>query len=251
MKKLTCILAVMLMLCLCTIAYAADPVTLDITALDYQTGKAVSKTYVNNELFLLKVDIGIPRFFDLTDMELIIDLDGVELDTNDLRLEAGTYYLSGIVTDQPAALRITVKDKAYDNATTAEELYNALQQDRTVSKTYYFNAAQPAEQPIAKNPVVIPKTLFSDTTAFAFITSARMLVAVRSSNPWAGMTALSAATSTPAAQATGTATAGWICYGTRFRQSPITLLLPGMCGYGKAPPPPTPSLVWRKRERSS
>ena len=158
MKKLICILAVMLMLCLCTIAYAADPVTLDITALDYQTGKAVSKTYVNNELFLLKVDLGIPRFFDLTDMELIVELDGVKLDTNDLRLEAGTYYLSGIVTDQPAALRITVKDKAYDNATTAEELYNAMQKDRTVSKTYYFNAAQPAEQPIAKNPVVIPKT---------------------------------------------------------------------------------------------
>ena len=158
MKKLTCILAVMLMLCLCTVAYAADPVTLDITALDYQTGKAVSKTYVNNELFLLKVDIGIPRFFDLTDTELIVELDGVKLDTNDLRLEAGTYYLSGIVTDQPAALRITVKDKAYDNATTAEELYNAMQKNRTVSKTYYFNAAQPAEQPIAKNPVVIPKT---------------------------------------------------------------------------------------------
>ena len=158
MKKLTCILTVMLMLCLCTIAYAADPVTLDITALDYQTGKAVSKTYVNNELFLLKVDLGIPRFFDLTDMELIIELDGVKLDANDLRLEAGTYYLSGIVTDQPAALRITVKDKAYDNATTAEELYNAMQKNRTVSKTYYFNAAQPAEQPIAKNPVVIPKT---------------------------------------------------------------------------------------------
>ena len=158
MKKLTCILTVMLMLCLCTVAYAADPVTLDITALDYQTGKAVSKTYVNNELFLLKVDLGIPRFFDLTDMELIIELDGVKLDANDLRLEAGTYYLSGIVTDQPAALRITVKDKAYDNATTAEELYNAMQKNRTVSKTYYFNAAQPAEQPIAKNPVVIPKT---------------------------------------------------------------------------------------------
>ena len=158
MKKLTCILTVMLMLCLCTVAYAADPVTLDITALDYQTGKAVSKTYVNNELFLLKVDLGIRRFYDLTDMELIIELDGVKLDTNDLRLEAGTYYLSGIVTDQPAALRITVKDKAYDNATTAEELYNAMQKNRTVSKTYYFNAAQPAEQPIAKNPVVIPKT---------------------------------------------------------------------------------------------
>ena len=163
MKKLTCILAVMLMLCLCTVAYAADPVTLDITALDYQTGKAVSKTYVNNELFLLKVDIGIPRFFDLTDMELIIELDGVKLDTNDLRLEAGTYYLSGIVTDQPAALRITVKDMAYENATTAEELYNAMQKNRTVSKTYCFNA----EQPIAKNPVVIPKTGGASVLAYA------------------------------------------------------------------------------------
>ena len=158
MKKLTCTFVALLLLCLCTVAYAADPLTVDITALDYQTGKAVSKTYVNNELFLLKVDLGIPRFYDLTDMELMIELDGVKLDENDLRLEAGTYYLSGIVTDQPAALRITVKDKAYDNATTAEELYNAMQKNRTVSKTYYFNAAQPAEQPIAKNPVVIPKT---------------------------------------------------------------------------------------------
>ena len=76
MKKLTCILAAILLLCLCTVAYAADPMTVDITALDYQTGKAVSKTYVPNELFKLKVDIGIPRFFDLTDMELIIELDG-------------------------------------------------------------------------------------------------------------------------------------------------------------------------------
>ena len=96
-----------------------------------------------------------------------VELDGVKLDTNDLRLEAGTYYLSGIVTDQPAALRITVKDMAYENATTAEELYNAMQKNRTVSKTYYFNAAQPAEQPIAKNPVVIPKTGDISIIAFA------------------------------------------------------------------------------------
>lgn len=167
MKKLTCILAVMLMLCLCTVAYAADPMTVDITALDYQTGKAVSKTYVPNELFKLKVDIGIPRFYDLTDMELIVELDGVKLDENNLQLADGTYNITGIVIDQPAALRITVKDKAYDNATTAEELYNAMQQNRTVSKTYYFNSAQPAEQPIAKNPVVIPKTGGASVLAYA------------------------------------------------------------------------------------
>ena len=42
MKKKIAILLALLLLCFCTIAYAADPVTLDITALDYQTGKAVS-----------------------------------------------------------------------------------------------------------------------------------------------------------------------------------------------------------------
>lgn len=167
MKKLTCILAAMLMLCICTVAYAADPVTLDITALDYQTGKAVSKTYVPNELFKLKVDIGIPRFCDLTDMELIVELDGVKLDENNLQLADGTYNITGIVIDQPAALRVTIKDMAYNNAETAEDLYNAMQQDRTVSKTYYFNAAQPAEQPIAKNPVVIPKTGGASALAYA------------------------------------------------------------------------------------
>ena len=61
MKKITCTLMAILLLCLCTVAYAADPVTLDITALDYQTGKAVSKTYLPNELFKLKADIRIPR----------------------------------------------------------------------------------------------------------------------------------------------------------------------------------------------
>ena len=158
MKKLTCILAVMLMLCLCTVAYAADPLTLDITALDYQTGKVVSKTYVPNELFMLKVDIGIPRFADLQNMELIVEPDGVKIDQTDLKLEDGTYYITGIVIDQPAALRVAIKDMAYNNAETAEELYNAMQKNRTVSKTYYFNIAQAAEQSIAKNPVVIPKT---------------------------------------------------------------------------------------------
>ena len=167
MKKLTCILAVMLMLCLCTVAYAADPLTLDITALDYQTGKVVSKTYVPNELFMLKVDIGIPRFADLQNMELIVEPDGVKIDQTDLKLEDGTYYITGIVIDQPAALRVTIKDMAYNNAETAEELYNAMQKDRTVSKTYYFNAAQPAEQPIAKNPVVIPKTGGASVLAYA------------------------------------------------------------------------------------
>lgn len=162
MKKLTCIIMAVLLLCLCTVAYAAEPLTLDITALDYQTGRAVSKTYVPNELFSLRVDIGIPRFYDLTDMELMVELDGVELDEYDIVLADGTYYLTGIVTDQPAALRVTVKDKAYANAETAEELWKAQQQDRTVSKTYYFNVAQQS----TSNSITIPKT--GDYTVLAY-----------------------------------------------------------------------------------
>lgn len=154
MKKLTCIIMAVLLLSLCAIAYAAEPLALDITALDYQTGRAVSKTYVPNELFKLKVDIGIPRFYDLTDMELVVELDGVELDKHDLALVDGVFYLTGIVKDQPAALRITVKDKAYANAETAEDLWKAQQQDRTVSKTYYFNIAQQD----TTTPVRVPKT---------------------------------------------------------------------------------------------
>lgn len=42
-----------------------------------------------------------------------------------------------------------------------------MQKNRTVSKTYYFNSAQPAEQPIAKNPVVIPKTGDASVLAYA------------------------------------------------------------------------------------
>ena len=104
---------------------------------------------------------------DLQNMGLIVESDGVKIDQTDLKLEDGTYYITGIVIDQPAALRVTIKDMAYNNAETAEDLYNAMQQDRTVSKTYYFNAAQPAEQPIAKNPVVIPKTGGASVLAYA------------------------------------------------------------------------------------
>ena len=112
MKKLTCTFIALLLLCLCTVAYAADPMTVDITALDYQTGKVVSKTYVPNELFMLKVDVGIPRFADLQNMELIVESDGVKIDQTDLKLEDGTYYITGIVIDQPAALRVAIKDMA-------------------------------------------------------------------------------------------------------------------------------------------
>lgn len=158
MKRLICILAALLTLML-SAAYAAEPLSVDIAALDYQTGRAVSKTYVENELFRLRVDIGIPRFASTADMELIVELDGVMLNENDLRLADGSYYLTGTVTAQPAALRVVIKDTAFENAETAAELYDAMQHDRTVSKTYYFNTeARTEAAATAGTTVIIPKT---------------------------------------------------------------------------------------------
>ena len=52
---------------------------------------------------------------------------------------------------------------ALDNAETAEEMYEAMQADRTVSKCYYFNSAQPT----VNNNIYIPKT--GDYTVTGFI----------------------------------------------------------------------------------
>lgn len=153
MKKLFSILmTVMLIFCM-TPALASEAITVDIQAVDYQTGKVVSKTYVENELFTLRVDIGIPRFADLSNMELIVEVDGVEIEEPNIELINGRYYINGIVVSQPAAICVKVKDVDVDNASTAEELYEAMKSDRTVSDCYYFYAAQKTE-----SNLVIPKT---------------------------------------------------------------------------------------------
>ena len=163
MKKTLATILSILLICSMTVAFAAEPITVDIQAVDVQTGKAVSKTYVENELFKLRVDLNVPRFADIENLELIIECDGVEIEEPIMTLATGRYYLEGIVLTQPAAICVKVKDVALDNAETAEEMYEAMQADRTVSKCYYFNAAQPT----VNNNLYIPKT--GDYTVTGFI----------------------------------------------------------------------------------
>lgn len=154
MKRIFSLILCILLICSMTSAFAAEPITVDIQAVDVQTGKAVSKTYVENELFKLRVDLNVPRFADIENLELIIECDGVEIEEPIMTLTTGRYYLEGIVLTQPAAICVKIKDVALDNAETAEEMYEAMQADRTVSKCYYFNAAQPT----VNNNLYIPKT---------------------------------------------------------------------------------------------
>lgn len=169
MKKFIAILISVLLLCGMTTAMAADEkVTVAIQPVDYQTGKAVSKTYVENELFNLRVDIDVPRFADLTNMQLVIEVDGVEIEEPSLQLVTGRYYIRGVVTAQPANICIKVKDVALENADTAEEMYEAVKEDRTVTACYSFTAgAQQTQQTIS-----IPKTGDASVLGLAFILGA-------------------------------------------------------------------------------
>ena len=163
MKRIFSLILCILLICSMTVAFAAEPITVDIQAVDVQTGKAVSKSYVENELFKLRVDLNVPRFADIENLELIIECDGVEIEEPIMTLTSGRYYLEGIVLTQPAAICVKIKDVALDNAETAEEMYEAMQADRTVTKCYYFNSAQPT----VNNNLYIPKT--GDYTVTGFI----------------------------------------------------------------------------------
>ena len=154
MKRIFATLMTLLLIFSMTVAFAAEPITVDIQAVDVQTGKAVSKSYVENELFKLRVDLNVPRFADIENLELIIECDGVEIEEPIMTLTTGRHYIEGIVLTQPAAICVKIKDVALDNAETAEEMYEAMQADRTVSKCYYFNTAQPT----VNNNLYIPKT---------------------------------------------------------------------------------------------
>ena len=163
MKRIFSLILCILLICSMTVAFAAEPITMDIQAVDVQTGKAVSKSYVENELFKLRVDLNVPRFADIENLELVIECDGVEIEEPVMTLTTGRYYLEGIVLTQPAAICVKIKDVALDNAETAEEMYEAMQKDRTVTKCYYFNSAQPT----VNNNLYIPKT--GDYTVTGFI----------------------------------------------------------------------------------
>lgn len=154
MKRIfSLILCILLIFSMASALAADEKITIDIQPVDYQTGKAVSKTYHENELFKLRVDLTVPRFANLENMELIIECDGVEVEDPLMELTTGRYYIEGIVKAQPAAICVKAKDTSYENAYTAEDLYYAMQADRTVSDCYYFYSTTQSA-----NPLNIPKT---------------------------------------------------------------------------------------------
>ena len=141
-------------------AFAADPITVSLAAVDYRDPSVpVTKSYVDNERFAVAVAIDLPPFCDTTNLALKLEYQGVELDEGfTLCLAEGRYILTGTVTNAVnAAIRVTVQDTALEAAETAEDLYNAMQADRTVSATFSFKAKSAAVS-YEQDAMAIPKT---------------------------------------------------------------------------------------------
>lgn len=155
MRKILSIILAFALLCAMGAALASEAIAISVTPLDYHTGRAISKpAYHADQVFRLRVGVDIPRFMDKTHLNLKWIVNGVEIDPP-VKEADGYYYVEGIVLDTPASLTVRVEDASFEAAQTAEEMYNAMQNDRTTDYIYYFsgNAA-----PQYDYEITIPKT---------------------------------------------------------------------------------------------
>lgn len=154
MKRIIAVLTAVVLLLCAEAALAMDKPSIVITPLDYQTGRVIAaKEYNEGENFCLRVDVDIPRFADTANMEKKIDHPGAALYQDTVEMRTGTYYITGMVGQQPASVTVCFKDYSYDKAQTAEQLYLAQQQDKTVCATFRFTAGVQAH-----GTLQLPKT---------------------------------------------------------------------------------------------
>lgn len=161
MKRIIAVLTAVVLLLCAEAALAMDKPSIVITPLDYQTGRVIAaKEYNEGENFCLRVDVDIPRFADTANMEKKIDHPGAALYQDTVEMRTGTYYIAGMVGQQPASVTVCFKDYSYDKAQTAEQLYLAQQQDKTVCATFRFTAGTQAAQVVqqAHGTLQLPKT---------------------------------------------------------------------------------------------
>ena len=128
--------------------------TLTVQPVDYVSAlagiaKPVSKTYAANERYAVAVTVNVPQYYDVTNLQIIGEPTNCTIETGEIKLETGTYIVTGTVLAPGASIKITFRDNAIYTATTAEQLYNALQNDRTISaaaalgQTYTQESTEP------------------------------------------------------------------------------------------------------------
>ena len=137
-KLLFLIVALVMLIAFPVSALDLGKLTLTVQPVDYVSAlagiaKPVSKTYAANERYAVAVTVNVPQYYDVTNLQIIGEPTNCTIETGGIKLETGTYIVTGTVLAPGASIKITFRDNAIYTATTAEQLYQALQNDRTVS----------------------------------------------------------------------------------------------------------------------
>lgn len=155
MRKLSfLVVAFVMLIALPASALDLGKLTLTVQPVDYVSAlagiaKPVSKTYAANERYAVAVTVNVPRYYDVTNMQVVVEPANCTVETGDIQLSTGTYLVTGTVLAPGASLTVTFRDEALYTASSAQDLYQALQNDRTVSaaaalgQTYTQESTEP------------------------------------------------------------------------------------------------------------
>lgn len=139
MRKLSfLVVALVMLIALPVSALDLGKLTLTVQPVDYVSAlagiaKPVSKTYAANERYAVAVTVQVPQYYDVTNLQIIGEPTNCTIETGEIKLETGTYIVTGTVLAPGASVKITFRDNAIYTASSAQDLYQALQNDRTVS----------------------------------------------------------------------------------------------------------------------
>ena len=137
-KLLFLAVALAILIALPVSALDLGKLTLTVQPVDYVSAlagiaKPVSKTYAANERYAVAVTVNVPQYYDVTNLQIIGEPINCTIETGEIKLETGTYIVTGTVLAPGASIKITFRDNAIYTASTAEQLYQAMQNDRTIS----------------------------------------------------------------------------------------------------------------------
>lgn len=137
-KLLFLVVALVMLIALPVSALDLGKLTLTVQPVDYVSAlagiaKPVSKTYAANERYAVAVTVNVPQYYDVTNLQIIGEPTNCTIETGEIKLETGTYIVTGTVLAPGASIKITFRDNAIYTASTAEQLYQAMQNDRTIS----------------------------------------------------------------------------------------------------------------------
>ena len=155
--------ALVMLIALPVSALDLGKLTLTVQPVDYVSAlagiaKPVSKTYAANERYAVAVTVSVPQYYDMSNMQVVVEPANCTVETGEIKLETGTYIVTGTVLAPGASIKITFRDNAIYTASSAQDLYQALQNDRTVSAAASLGQTYTQESPDQPYISGIPQT---------------------------------------------------------------------------------------------